>query len=65
MESIKKQVGNIIVTVDYHTELLGIIMWLSNYHNDYKELYSNYENEFFTDNIILKTKKLLKNLNKS
>lgn len=57
MESIKKQVGNIIVTVDYHTELLGIIMWLSNYHNDYKELYSDYENKFFTDNIISRFEK--------
>lgn len=28
MKSIQKKVGNIIITVDYHTELLGIIMWL-------------------------------------
>lgn len=54
MENISKKCGNIVITVDYKVELLGIIMWLSDYHNTYNELYTIYENKFYIDNLIAK-----------
>lgn len=54
MKSIETRDKNIIATVDYRTELLGIIMWLSDYHNMIPECFTLYENKFYVDNIIEK-----------
>ena len=52
MESIFVRDKNIVATVDYRTELLGILMWLSDYHNILPELFNVYENKFYVDNIL-------------
>lgn len=54
MKSIEKNIEKITITVDYRSELLGIIMWLSDYHNQFPHLFQPYANKFFTDNIIQK-----------
>ena len=54
MKSVEMRDENIIATVDYRTELLGIIMWLSDYHNLIPECFRIYENEFYIDNIMNK-----------
>ena len=52
MESVSIQVDDINIEVDYRTELLGIIMWLSNYHKKYDMLFQKYGNKFYIDEII-------------
>ena len=52
MKSIEIRNKNIIATVDYRTELLGIIMWLSDYHTLLKECFEVYDNKFYIDNIL-------------
>lgn len=54
VESVKKEVGNITITVDYRTELLGIIMLLSDYPNKFPELFAKYNNQFYVDRILSK-----------
>ena len=54
MKSVEIRDNNIIATVDYRTELLGIIMWLSDYHNILPECFNIYENKFYVDNILEK-----------
>ena len=44
MQSIHKKVNGIHITVDYKTELLGVIMLLGNYHREYPQLFQNYAN---------------------
>ena len=44
MDSIQKHVNGINITVDYRTELLGILMWLSGYTTRLPHLFSEYEN---------------------
>ena len=51
MKSIEIRDKNIIATVDYRTELLGIIMWLSGYTKILPECFTIYENKFYVDNI--------------
>lgn len=52
MESIVKKNGNINITIDYRTELLGILMWISDYNKVYPIRYEILENEFYIQNII-------------
>ena len=52
MESVSIQVDDINIEVDYRTELLGIIMWRSNYHKKYDMLFQKYGNKFYIDEII-------------
>ena len=54
MKSIETREKNIVATVDYRTELLGIIMWISDYHNMIPECFNIYENKFYVDNILEK-----------
>lgn len=54
MKSIEARDKNIVATVDYRTELLGIIMWLSDYHKILPECFKVYENKFYVDNILEK-----------
>ena len=54
MKNIEIRDKNIIATVDYRTELLGIIMWLSNYHTLLPECFEIYENKFYIENILEK-----------
>lgn len=54
MESIETRDRNIVATVDYRTELLGIIMWLSGYTRILPECFTIYENRFYVDNILEK-----------
>ena len=57
MKSIQVKDKNIVATVDYRTELLGIIMWLSDYHKIHPECFRIYENKFYIDNILEKFSK--------
>lgn len=57
MKSIETRDENIIATVDYRTELLGIIMWLSGYTKLLPECFTIYENKFYVDNILEKFSK--------
>ena len=52
MEHVQKKSGNITVKVDYRTELLGIIMCISNYRNKFPSMFKPYENQFYVQNII-------------
>lgn len=52
MKSIEKKINDITITIDFKTELLGIIMLLSNYKNKFPELFKDYENKFYVDNIM-------------
>lgn len=52
LESIIKEINGIKITVDFRTELLGIIMIIGNYKEKYPFLFNNYENKFYVDNII-------------
>ena len=52
MKSIEIRDNNIVATVDYRTELLGIIMWLSDYHKILPDCFTIYENKFYVDNIL-------------
>ena len=52
LESIIKEVNGIKITIDFKTELLGIIMIIGNYKERYPFLFLNYENKFYVDNII-------------
>ena len=52
MEHVQKKSGNITVKVDYRTELLGIIMCISNYRNKFPSMFQPYENQFYVQNII-------------
>ena len=52
MKSIEIKKENIIAIVDYRTELLGILMWISGYHNLLPECFSIYENKFYVENIL-------------
>ena len=54
MKSIEERDKNIVAIVDYRTELLGILMWISDYHNMLPELFRIYENKFYIDNILEK-----------
>jgi hypothetical protein len=49
--SINKKIGNITVEVNYKTELLGVIQLLSDYHNDFPNLFEDYENRFYIKRI--------------
>ena len=51
MKSVEKIVNGIKITVDYRTELLGIIMIIGKYHEKYPDLFRDYENKFYTDMI--------------
>ncbi len=57
MKNIQKNVGDIIITIDYKSELLGIIMCISNYKEKYKRLFKDYENKFYIERIINKFSK--------
>lgn len=57
MESVNIQVNDINIEVDYRTELLGIIMWISNYHQKYDILFQKYGNQFYVDEIIKRFQK--------
>lgn len=57
MKNIEIRDKNIVATVDYRTELLGIIMWLSDYHTLLPECFKIYENKFYIDNILEKFSK--------
>lgn len=52
MKSIETRDKNIVAIVDYRTELLGIIMWLSGYTKILPECFTIYENKFYVDNIL-------------
>mgnify|MGYP004497783471 CR=1 FL=1 len=53
MQGIIRKVNKINITVDYRTELLGVIMLISEYHNKYAHLFLNYDNnKFYVDMII-------------
>jgi hypothetical protein len=56
MDSIKKNINNIIIEVNYKTELLGIIMLISNYYEKFPWLFKSF-NKNYTDII---RKKFLK-----
>lgn len=51
VDSVKKKLGNITVEVDYRTELLGVIQLLSDYHNDFPNLFQKYANKYYVDRI--------------
>ena len=57
MQSMVKNINGINITVDYRTELLGILMWLSGYTTKLPHLFSEYENKFYTDEIVEKFSK--------
>lgn len=52
IKSVSKNVNDIKITVDFKTELLGIIMILGNYRKRFPKLFNNYENQFYVDSII-------------
>ncbi len=52
MESVRVKIDNIYIEVDYRTELLGVIMWISNYHEKYKQLFNKCGNEFYVNDIL-------------
>lgn len=52
MRSIIKKISDITITLDYRTELLGIIMLLGNYHKKFPHLFLKYENQFYVDRIL-------------
>ena len=54
MKSIETREKNLVAIVDYRTELLGIIMWLNDYHTLLPECFRIYENKFYIDNILEK-----------
>ena len=52
MKSIQVKDKNIVATVDYRTELLGTIMWLSDYHKILPECFRIYENKYYIEKYI-------------
>lgn len=51
MNSVEKRIGDIVVKVDYRTELMGVITWLGKYHKEMTELYSREGNEEYIKEI--------------
>lgn len=52
MKNIEKNVKDIKITVDYRTELLGVIMLISKYHSNFPQLFGKYGNEEYINNIM-------------
>ena len=51
MNSVEKRIGDIVVKVDYRTELMGVITWLGKYHKEMPELYSREGNKEYIKEI--------------
>lgn len=51
MKSVSKTVNNVIVTVDYRTELLGIIMLIGNYNKKFPFMFMNEDNPTYVNKI--------------
>ena len=52
MNSVSKNVNGINITVDYRTELLGVLMLIGDYRKKFPHLFINYDNKFYVDSII-------------
>ena len=51
MNGVEKRIGDIVVKVDYRTELMGVITWLGKYHKEMPELYSREGNKEYIKEI--------------
>jgi hypothetical protein len=64
MDSIKKKINNITIEINYKTELLGIIMLISNYYEKFpwlfKDFNKNYTNEIRKKFLTFKDEKIIK-----
>jgi len=51
MENVEKRVGDIVISVDYRIELMGVITWLGKYHKGMPDLYSKEGNKEYIEEI--------------